>query len=790
NTSYGTQEELFTALGTTDFERSGDNPKRVKGFRVAGYRVTREALTALFEEEVVKNHRLPAHIYGKLAGHESDRTICSSSCILGKEGEGWSFRNVDADEKNVEFTEVLQKALGDDYNEAYAPIIMRYADHIALFGSAIARHADKSEAYGTYRDRCENAVLEHGAAGVTKGALYNDYTTVEYESVQSGQDTQIVKTEIPPLSKHELSVQKEFADAPFQLRDNVYWQSAYRPDLDEVVTLSLTFGTRSRGGQVDIAGSVPITRRLKSRVLQQGITGDDVSMLQMALRQMGVSHPPRTGKCSNGNEWCENNCLYGDYGTMIGIDGSFGVNAEKAVNRLRKRDEIGQTGIVDLGMLKKIEVQWTDYLAALDAYSDTPTLNASHQDFDSWVEAGAQQLAETYTDKFVTLVDPLVQQDVQGSCSGCKESRERLLKKWVEKEASKGNWGRKVPFRTVIGECDSHGSIGFSQIQNRHKYGVTSSTHGIFADVNLYHPAEGIQGFALFSNDRGLYSNGGGGFYYAFQEPDGTSRASHKSKFYPVNPTISYPRLASIHLQNNSYTDEAADRLSKGIMAYNQGNLRVLRTEIWPEILRQLHLDYQSEVYTGGGADIKGIAYALDVKNAANLLEDAQRNPLRTWAWRVKVITTGSDGICQTSKEGDDEQILNVNAGNLNSQNQPIAHSVAIIGGLPLTKSHETLETTVKVCFSEPEYTNFLNQYGLVKEDIDPFIIARDNDLCFDLSNLSSEAQTALGEDGVNDLQTQNDDRIEVVEFEYSEEDWHQGISWVERLRETLGGGN
>ncbi|MCP4401895.1 MAG: hypothetical protein GY801_31920, partial [bacterium] len=96
NTSYGTQEELFTALGTTDFERSGDNPKRVKGFRVAGYRMTREALTALFEEEVVKNHFLPAHIYKKLAGHEKDRTICSNSCILGKEGEGWSFRNVDA----------------------------------------------------------------------------------------------------------------------------------------------------------------------------------------------------------------------------------------------------------------------------------------------------------------------------------------------------------------------------------------------------------------------------------------------------------------------------------------------------------------------------------------------------------------------------------------------------------------------------------------------------------------------------------------------------------------------
>ena len=109
---------------------------------------------------------------------------------------------------------------------------------------------------------------------------------------------------------------------------------------------------------------------------------------------------------------------------------------------MRKRDEIGETGIIDLDMLRSIQKHWYDYLAAFEAYSSDSKIDTGHQDFKKWIEVGATEMARYYTDAYATQVVQNVLPIV---------SRETLLENWVKKEASKGHWGRQIPFRIVIG---------------------------------------------------------------------------------------------------------------------------------------------------------------------------------------------------------------------------------------------------------------------------------------------------------------------------------------------------
>jgi hypothetical protein len=150
-----------------------------------------------------------------------------------------------------------------------------------------------------------------------------------------------------------------------------------------------------------------------------------------------------------------------------------------------------------------------------------------------------------------------------------------------------------------IGGYDSLGSIGFSQIQTRFKYGKEHLCAGL-ASVNLYHPEDAVKGFAIWSNEAGL----GEGFRRAF-----VTNVNMVTKQYGDT----FPRIGA------TYTDQAADRLSKGLMAYNTGAfLAILREQTWPEMLKN------EPVHSG-------IRYALSIKSAAGI---SLAN--RKWTWTDK----------------------------------------------------------------------------------------------------------------------------------------------------------
>ena len=164
----------------------------------------------------------------------------------------------------------------------------------------------------------------------------------------------------------------------------------------------------------------------------------------------------------------------------------------------------------------------------------------------------------TYGDAFVAEVDPNVSAVPlpPEECTACTESRKRLLRAWIEQESPEGHWGRQTPYRIILGGRDSLGSIGFSQVQNINKYGITHGKTGL-QTINLYHPADNIRGFGAWGGE-----DGGRCLYHAFvsNEYNGTSTE------------VNYPKLQSTYFTDGAYHVSATDRLGKGLAGFKEGD--------------------------------------------------------------------------------------------------------------------------------------------------------------------------------------------------------------------------
>ena len=148
--------------------------------------------------------------------------------------------------------------------------------------------------------------------------------------------------------------------------------------------------------------------RLASRCRHVGqVTskGGDVRMLQAFLRIIGLSEGTKPGY----------------RGTPVTIDGDFGPKTKKAVTRMQERDQITDNGIVDNTTLLKVQLHWIDYLSAFEEFPGDPKVTKTHLSFPSWLQVGANVLAQKYTDAIQNSVDP-------------NTSREELLDAWVEQE--------------------------------------------------------------------------------------------------------------------------------------------------------------------------------------------------------------------------------------------------------------------------------------------------------------------------------------------------------------------
>lgn len=367
---------------------------------------------------------------------------------------------------------------------------------------------------------------------------------------------------------------KDLKGAIANLKD-IYWEVEPKRKKDVKVVIKL----KKKDNKI-----VEVTAVLKARTVLSGSKGSDAEMAQAFLRIMGLS----SGK-------------YGWRGTPIDVDGAFGSKSETATKRFQTRDEIGIDGKVGPGTRASMKAHWNDYLPVFDKYEGTKTIGNKHRDFGTWVGVADKELGKLYTDAIAKKVDP-------------KVTRRQLLNAWILHESAQGHWGaNSISYRVVLGGYDNKGSIGFSQIQNRYRYGTTSKSQAL-SKVNLYDPSDNVEAFAIWSNTKGL----GEGFYRVFKKTANVVTKKYKD--------TDYPRLTA-----KAYTDDEADKLSKGIFAYNASAFKQeLRDYTWPDMLRRTKK-------ADGTAVRKGIQYALEIKQAGGL---SLAN--RTWNWTDQ--TKGKDG--------------------------------------------------------------------------------------------------------------------------------------------------
>ncbi len=375
--------------------------------------------------------------------------------------------------------------------------------------------------------------------------------------------------------------------------DEVFWQGPWTNGQDHELTV-----TAELSDDNEVEGNLLVRTRELSRGVSQG---DDIAMLQYLLRIYGLS---------------EGNSI-GYAGAAVSVDRDFGGKTSKAVRRFKVRDELVPCGTrnsdyktcinnvsntVDDATLEALENHWKDFQAAQEAYAMDPKILINDARFvPQWVPATSMVLQNTYTAALHAAAAP-------------GHDYNRLVEEWLRKEGSKGQWGRQIPFRIVLGGADELGSIGFSQITNTNKYGPTTIA-GIAA-LNLYEPEENCRALAAFANSSG----------------QGMDRAFAKTD-YTTTAMFTYPHIGA------TYTDGTLDLLSKALMAYNGGaNRLTLRRDPWPVILKN-NLPPLATTNFGQRTAIK---YALTIQANSGM-------PDQCWTWTDRVITTGPDDVCDTA---------------------------------------------------------------------------------------------------------------------------------------------
>ena len=378
----------------------------------------------------------------------------------------------------------------------------------------------------------------------------------------------------------------------------LYWQGPWTTGNDHEVMVTV---------DLDDDNEVEGTLLIRTRQLTDSSSdGDDIAMLQYLLRMYGLSESTSPGF----------------RGRAVGVDRGFGTGTSRAVRRFKVRDELVPCGTtnsqyraciaavantVDDDVLEAIENHWDDFQAAQEAFAMNNQILITDPRFvTQWVPATSALLQNSYTLGLHATAAP-------------GHDYNRMVEEWLRKEGSRGQWGRQVPFRHVLGGADELGSIGFSQITNTNKYGPTNLS--AVAALNLYHPEENCRGLAAFSNSSGF------GMHRAFLEGNAARDYTATANF------ASFPRLGM------TYTDTVRDRVSKGIMAYNRGpNLGAFRTDPWPVMLKE---NIPPDATTGFGTRT-AIGYSLQIQSSAGMGDVC-------WEWTDRVIDTGINGVCDTA---------------------------------------------------------------------------------------------------------------------------------------------
>lgn len=446
---------------------------------------------------------------------------------------------------------------------------------------------------------------------------------------------------------------------------------------------------------------------------------------------------------------------YGYIGTPVSISTSdFDEKLKEAVDRFQYRNELADTSMVDEDTSVKIGEHWVDFWPAFEEFNQKnqyyPVINSRLSDatfqamYQQWIDTGVAELGITYDDQFVAQVDP-------------NKTREDLYRAWINHESNEGHWGLKANYRVVLGGGDNSGSIGFSQIQQRNKYGEVSGGNGHLLN-NLYHPADNVKALAIQANTPTL--GGGGGFFYAFG-PDAYLYYGKPDAFQ----VDEFPRIGDYQtgMGVSQYDPSIQDRLNKGLASYNVGVKDNYEDFSWPDLLRLFPPTLNKDLTA------QGIRYALKIKEETGIDFACQE-----WTWTDKYkVSTGSDGICDTDAHTGDDRLISRGFG---LKNQPCICSGddgiinTLLGGDDEFEPNGEFITT--------------GENGICESEVDP------NDDDAQLIDFGNGAPNTIaisaGADRILESSREMDDEYVTFEFQYSEEQWLQKKTWLQRREERL----
>ncbi|MFT6903654.1 MAG: hypothetical protein ACJAS1_000298, partial [Oleiphilaceae bacterium] len=469
------------------------------------------------------------------------------------------------------------------------------------------------------------------------------------------------------------------------LFETYYQPEQWRTDLDVKITAQVRYNKRSTPKNYSIS--------LKSRELypvstdnpniynpensQAPLEGSDVAMLEDLLWQLGNTASFATSKYKNygylsrripegRRDTFDVECpsIYRacrEAGTPIAVTESNRYDTSMArliwgfknaseldgqYDDAQRNDFTPEDLTIDINDLSVLKEQWKDYLEATWALDSSPDVNHDHsldntniyndnneETSKDWASHAVQQWNRTFSAGVLTNLRELTNNNTI--------TREALIEGWARKENGFGHWGgTEGAYRIITGGADSKMSFGFSQIQSRYAYGLTSNGCDELRDLNMMHPRNNLAGFAVWS----AYQGCGESFFLAF------STARPYDEYYDNSQTIQLLRarygnneqalLLQADNNVNNFSETNYERLTKGIAGYNQG----LSTNYWSNEslastlrgLNQINHSAANEItkcsnYPDNSNDQRrciGYLYAIDVKQRANI-------PLASYLWRT-----------------------------------------------------------------------------------------------------------------------------------------------------------
>lgn len=439
--------------------------------------------------------------------------------------------------------------------------------------------------------------------------------------------------------------------------------------------LGLNTGANAK---LEISFDTPLTNkkktisfRVENRTLQavtspgKLMKGSDVKMLEQVLWQLGRSpHSSLSGESANNSRISKKD--------EFSIKAGASISMEQFVSRFKQQLADPNTSVIESGTLDQLalnnlEAQWKDYFVAYSGFQatgDSRINNLSHStDFDTWITEGIKELQYqglTQSNPRYTLA---IHRTITGDATDAlaEASMKSLLNSWVEKEASFGHWGhvtnsKNEPYRMVVGSGDTHGSIGFSQVQPRYVYDGGDCEQNKMSDINLYDPQGAVKGIGRYLTSHTCGSSFRSAFLISSTGQVQDYMQTYSSEITGFPKITGFEQGVSGTGTKTAYVEaDNFERLNKGMMGYKEGRGRPEGMS-WPKFLK----DFTRPANPGVAVwQIRGINYPLTIKKAAGL-------PLRTYHWQDQYTepdpastTGGTRTVDFCFKFGESEWLLN-----------------------------------------------------------------------------------------------------------------------------------